>query len=1105
MVMKFEAGGVMRGVKRGLTLVFLLLAMLASGASGLHAQVTTTTVQDTVYRADGTAAGGTVVVSWGAFTTAGGQAVPAGNTSATIASGGVVTLALAPNAGSTPMGSYYTAVFHLDDGTTSREYWVVPVTVPGGGPAKLAAIRNQVLPASVAMQTVSKTYVDNAIAAAASGFPTNSSPYLIKAGDAMSGPLVLPADPVNAKQAADKNYVDVNVGAVAAGIGQKVSAVPSATQTVVQPSGTQLQVNRLNGELYAGQYVNGGGNNGIANALSSPDCGNGCKVKAEPSYSSTEPVNAAAVPTNVQVVDARGGAEEHTAVNPLGVGEVLSAGESIHQVATLSGPQLEALRPGALGVGSYALRLTTDAQAGGSNQYPEEVEHPPYAKSTYGTLSMLGRFNTQGQHVQLGNEVDCYGVGDCLAGSEFITSSGGYRDSADEGAHPWDLSIAEDGHVFAGNCGTGCTTGSTSLGLTGISSNGTQGDGRFLIDKNPAKIISAGSITSGARTIFGTANFNGTNFPVSVFLSMATAATSRPANLPPGTVSLPIVTSGATAGFATSTAALPASSGVACVADPVVGSLELPNYEMAPYSVVDGTHIQLILNKVHAAGATIAVGGLCGYGLEQTVDTMNGLRQLFPVVGSSGPGSLYYADAGTSVVGNTNTYSTSGYQNVSLAVAKVARSGNVTTVTIAGNLPEDVNGLTLTVSGVQDASYDGQFPVTTTGANTLTYPNSGADGSSSGGTLSLLTGGFVLYPMAEVLSVLNPATNQIDGQLTLAPNTVAWAPGDALEEPHYYSQLTYASTEAVIQYVPRPIQFSQAGMLYQGQVGPGFRGWQVTNGVPASNYLGDGGTHQVPDDAYVVAGPWTNDFEIDAGVNAVIRAHCNLHTCNRWNSSYHLFDLDSVSGEDFLTYDPLNRMATWQMQGANFTFAPTGFYANTINVGTLNATTINSAASGDLSGSYSNPVVSAVHAKSGSIDGVSAGSSIPLPTVTANRMTVQGTGTDAQTNYVNINLATTGSSGYGPAFLLDATSMGGHKFTFFSSGPEDVGGAGSFGVFDNTAGVMRLSIDTAGEAAFGGKVTAPSVAAGNGYTGTKTIGSCTLVITAGIITNVTGC
>ena len=138
------------------------------------------------------------------------------------------------------MGSYYTAIFHLSDGTTSREYWVVPVTVPGGGPATLAEIKNQVLPVSVAMQTVSKQYVDNAIAAAATGFPLDSSPYVQKAGDTMTGPLVLPADPVSPNQAADKNYVDENVAATGGGIGQKVSLLPSASQTVAQPGGTSL-------------------------------------------------------------------------------------------------------------------------------------------------------------------------------------------------------------------------------------------------------------------------------------------------------------------------------------------------------------------------------------------------------------------------------------------------------------------------------------------------------------------------------------------------------------------------------------------------------------------------------------------------------------------------------------------------------------------------------------------------------------------------------------------------------------------------------------------------------------------------------------------------
>jgi hypothetical protein len=223
-------------------LLAVLVAMMAGWVNVASAQVATTTVQDTVYEANGTPASGTVLVSWSAFTTAGGQEVPSGNTSAVIGTGGVLTLSLVPNAGSTPMGSYYTAVFHLSDGTTSREYWVVPVTVAGGGPATLAAIRNQVLPASVAMQTVSKAYVDNAIAAAASGFPLATSPYVLTAGDTMTGPLGLPADPVNPNQAADKHYVDTSVAGISAGLGQKLSLLPVASQAIVQPTGTGLSI-----------------------------------------------------------------------------------------------------------------------------------------------------------------------------------------------------------------------------------------------------------------------------------------------------------------------------------------------------------------------------------------------------------------------------------------------------------------------------------------------------------------------------------------------------------------------------------------------------------------------------------------------------------------------------------------------------------------------------------------------------------------------------------------------------------------------------------------------------------------------------------------------
>jgi hypothetical protein len=939
----------MIGMKRSLMLLALLAVTMAGGVNLAAAQVSTTTVQDTVYNANGTPATGTVLVSWNAFTTASGQEIAAGTTSATIGAGGLLTIALAPNAGSSPMGSYYTAVFHLGDGTTSREYWVVPVVASGGPPATLAVIKNSVLPASVAMQTVTKQYVDTAIAAAQIG-PLDTSPYVLKAGDTMTGALNLPGDPVNTTQAADKHYVDTNVASVAAGLGQKVSTLPTTTQVVAQPAGTALDVNLLNGELYANGYLSGMGMFGISNALASPDCATGCKVVVDPKYTGGDAVSAGTFglnPNGTTVVDERGGALVQTVVNPLALNVTSSTARSIAQTETISVPQLEVLRPGVSGAAARTLTLAMNAWTGGSNQFPGG-ETPPYFKSTYGTLAMTGTYDTQGQHVQSGNTMYCHGVGDCLAGAQYIYSSGGYRDAADEGTHPFDLFVSEDTAVFAGTCATGCATGATSLKVNATANGGSQGDGRFLIDTNPAKDITSGTLTGGGKTIYGTASFSGTSFPVSVFLQTATAATSQPTNMAPGTVTLAIATSGVPAGFGTSTSVLSPSSGVACVAD-AESAISIPNFEMANYTVVDGTHVQLTLNKVHGVGSTIAVGGLCGYGLEQTVDTTSGIRQLFPVLGSYDATDLYYADAVSPSIGRlTNTTSTSGYVNVSLAVASIARTANVVTVTTTGSTPGDLNGLSLTVSGVTDSTYNGTFAVTSTGPNTFTYANTGANSSSSGGTVALLTGGYVLYPMAEVLSVYNAASGTVDGTMTLGANTAAWASGDTVEEPHFYQQKTFADTEYITQYVPRPIQYASAGKTYQGTVGPGVRGWQITNAAPSSQYLGAGGTHNVPDYAYVVQGAWNRDFDVQAGNVAVIWAHCNLYGCNRWNSTYNLFALDSAagSGRDLLSYAPQSSVASWLLGGTTYTFSPAAFTAGTINVGTLNATTITGGISG---------------------------------------------------------------------------------------------------------------------------------------------------------------
>jgi hypothetical protein len=923
-------------------LIGVLLTVLTATAA---AQVTTTQIADTIYHADGTPATGTIVVSWPAFTTASGESIPTGTTSATIATGGALSIQLIPNAGSTPIGSYYTVVYHLDDGSGSRQYWVVPVSLT---PVKVSAIESAVLPTSVAMQTVSKSYVDTAIAAAVTGHPLDSTPYVLKAGDTMTGPLILPADPVSATQAADKNYVDESVAALSGGIGQKVSTLPSTSQIVAQPAGTQLDVNQLNGVEYASQYVDGRGNNGIANVTTGPECANGCEVKAEQDYTN-ETYSTASLNSQIHIKDARGGRQVDSYINPLDVvNHGLSTAQAIDDVSTQAEASIAQETSNSV-PGAFGLSITQEGLAGGSNLFPEQIENPvPYFKMGYSALSVKGTYNTQGQHGLVPEEIDCYGVGDCLMGAQFIFASGGVRDSADEGAHPFDLGIHEDPKVFAGTCGSGCTAGSNTLMISPTSAGGTQGDGRFLIDINPAGAIT--SAGTGGALIGGTAGqphasaqFTGTSFPVSVFLSAGQVIPSQTTNMSPGTVTFPIATTGIPTGYAATTAAIGAPSGLACVVDQTADYAP-DNYEVAPYTIVDATHLQMTLNKPHQILATIAIGGLCGYGLEQTVDTANGIRQLFPVVGTISPTSLYYAGANTPVVGIMNQ--TSGYLNLSAAIASATRAGNLVTVTTTANLAADVNGLTVTVSGVADSSYNGSFAVTTTGANSFTYAQTGANTSSTGGTASVLTGGFAFYPMAEVLSVFDPAARSVDGQMTLAPNNVAWATGDPVEEPHFYQEQVHADTEYVGQSVPRPTGASRAGLQYQQNNGPGLIGWSIANAAPATNYLGYGGTHRLPDGAYEATGIWQRTMNLAAGEQAAFAIHCNGHGCGNWNSGYNLFELDSSTGTDTVAYSPTASSLSLNLRGTPYSFTPQALTAGTIDAGTLNATTLNGSLSG---------------------------------------------------------------------------------------------------------------------------------------------------------------
>jgi hypothetical protein len=114
---------------------WLLIAalLLTSALANAACPTTPTTVADTLYdpTTGGLASGTVTVTNTMTITSVDGCVVPAYSSKKVAVTNGVLSVALAPNLGSTPSGTYYTAEYHV-----SSKYFTETMDMPAWMPAR---------------------------------------------------------------------------------------------------------------------------------------------------------------------------------------------------------------------------------------------------------------------------------------------------------------------------------------------------------------------------------------------------------------------------------------------------------------------------------------------------------------------------------------------------------------------------------------------------------------------------------------------------------------------------------------------------------------------------------------------------------------------------------------------------------------------------------------------------------------------------------------------------------------------------------------------------------------------------------------------------------
>jgi hypothetical protein len=394
----------------------------------------------------------------------------------------------------------------------------------------------------------------------------------------------------------------------------------------------------LNGVYFADQYGDKS-TTGIASAISACGASTPCRVVVPGSYPRTEQVpgsyaggywqnplsfNPGTTGSNVQVLDFRLG-DYQTGINQQGgsgghrpwhqwvdnISAPPSRGTYISN--TLFNPVMNVMDGGRMlsGAGYYAKSGANVIEAVCNQYTPGDCDAVFYTNQ--------------------------YSVGDSHPIYVINHFYGGQSTGGEEGAEGVPIWLYQGNTAYQGTIVSGGSTGATRLTLNPTAGAGTQGAMRYLIDTTAGKTISAGTIsnitnnTSGETPITFTGS--GTSWPVSTINTTTTQAITSPG--------LHTVSVANSSGITTST--------VLVICDSTA-------YETVIPSAVGSNTITANFAAPHKSGAIVAAGGLSGYFLELTADTVprsrtgeTALRQAFPVL---------YSTSSTSLVASTQAAGT---------------------------------------------------------------------------------------------------------------------------------------------------------------------------------------------------------------------------------------------------------------------------------------------------------------------------------------------------------------------------------------------------------------------------------------------------------------